>query len=73
MLIYCGSYTEPPTSMRCGGRRLLLHRESRLSLVEEVDDHVGARFEDGFSGESSEFDFDGVVLASQCQLEVAPG
>jgi predicted FMN-binding regulatory protein PaiB len=41
-----------------------VHCESRLSRVEEVDGQVIARFEDRFSSESSEFHFDGVVLAT---------
>ncbi|KUH82808.1 MULTISPECIES: SidA/IucD/PvdA family monooxygenase [unclassified Mycobacterium] len=47
-----------------GCRRLLLHRESRLSQIEEIDDQVVASFEDRFSGDSSEFHFDGAVLAT---------
>ncbi|BBU22235.1 SidA/IucD/PvdA family monooxygenase [Mycobacterium xenopi] len=47
-----------------GCRRLFLHGESRLSRVEEIDGRVVARFEDRFSGESHEFDFDGAVLAT---------
>jgi L-ornithine N5-oxygenase len=47
-----------------GCRRLHLHCESRLSRVDEVDDQVVARFVDRFSGESSEFHFDGAVLAT---------
>lgn len=47
-----------------GSRRLLLHCESRLSQIEEVDDEVVARFEDRFSGESSDYHLDGAVLAT---------
>jgi lysine/ornithine N-monooxygenase/predicted FMN-binding regulatory protein PaiB len=47
-----------------GYRRLVLHCESRVSRVEEVDDRVVATFEDRFSGEGKEFHFDGAVLAT---------
>ncbi|MBS4729808.1 SidA/IucD/PvdA family monooxygenase [Mycobacterium sp. SM1] len=47
-----------------GCRRLHLHCESRLTQVREVDNRVVARFADRFSGESSEFHFDGAVLAT---------
>lgn len=47
-----------------GHRRLLLHCESRVSRVEEVDGRVIATFEDRFSGEVTEFHFDGAVLAT---------
>lgn len=47
-----------------GCRRLLIHPESWLKHLEEVDGGVVASFEDRFSGESSEFHFDGAVLAT---------
>lgn len=47
-----------------GCRRLSLHPESRLTHIDEVDGGVVASFEDRFSGEPSEFHFDGAVLAT---------
>lgn len=47
-----------------GCRRLVIHPESWLTQLEEVDEGVVASFEDRFSGEPSEFQFDGAVLAT---------
>lgn len=55
-----------------GHQRLVLHCESRVSRVEEVDGQVVATFVDRFSGEPNEFHFDGAVLATGYTRELDP-